>query len=481
MSNLGELENQANVYQILPKAGADKILDGALALLEDFGVKFEQHDRAMKLFAEAGCDISDEGIVKFPRQLVKNCMDSVAKSCRIWNRAGDDYREINGEDITFFAGITAVAILDEVTQERRDTTHSDVVKMTRLADALPNIDGVALPCKMTEQADSTGEIQEFVTLLKNTSKPLMYLCEDSHSLKTAIEIASLIRGGKEALAEKPYFKHLVTPLPLQYPAGHVDQIFMLAEHGIPFTITTGVFGGGTGPITIAANVLYCMATDLAGIVLSQLIRENCFCVAGSMPLFLDMRSGCIGGLAEFYNAEAIRRQVYRDAGMVATNMAGCSIFAIEFNQMAVAEITANLLQSIYINGGECNYTGGLEAGLSFSPHALVYANELIGFLRHVKKEVPCDEDHLALDVIKQVGHGGDFMSARHTMTHCRDAWSSKIFKGTNNETWDKEGRKDIVDLVSEQLLSLMESHQPEPLNTELERQIDTLLDQALAF
>lgn len=480
MSNLAEREQRANAYQILPQAGTEKILDTALELLEDFGVKFEPHDRAMKLFAEAGCEISDEGVVRFPRQLVKNCINSVGNSCKIWNRAGDEYCEINGSDITFFAGITGVAVLDEVTQERRDTTQSDVVKMTRLADALPNIDGVALPCKMTEQADSKGEVQEFVTLLKNTSKPLMYLCEDGNSLKTAIEIASLIRGGKEALAEKPYFKHLVTPLPLQYPAGHVDQILMLVEHGIPFTITTGVFGGGTGPITIAANVVYCVATDLAGIVLSQLIRENSFCVAGSMPLFLDMRSGCIGGLAEFYNAEAIRRQVYRDAGIVATNMAGCSTFAIEFNQMAVAEITANLLQSIYINGGECNYTGGLEAGLSFSPHALVYANEMIGFVRHVKKDVPCDEEHLALDVIKQVGHGGDFMSARHTMTHCRDAWPSKIFKGTNNETWDKEGRKDIVDLVGEQLISILETHQPEPLDQALEQRIDSLASQAIA-
>jgi trimethylamine:corrinoid methyltransferase-like protein len=93
-----------------------------------------------------------------------------------------------------------------------------------VADALPNVDGVCLMVKDVPDSTLHGEIGEFVAMAENTSKPLEYLCQESAAFDAAIEMAAAIRGGMDRLAEKPYFVHTVTPLPLYYAKTHTDQI-----------------------------------------------------------------------------------------------------------------------------------------------------------------------------------------------------------------------------------------------------------------
>ncbi len=110
--------------------------------------------------------------------------------------------------------MTAIKVYDEQTGEPRASNREDLVKITQLVDALPNIDSTCVTCKIVEQSDIHGEIEGFVVLAERTSKPLEFLCEYAESLGVVIEIAETIRGGREALVEKPYFAHMVTPLPL---------------------------------------------------------------------------------------------------------------------------------------------------------------------------------------------------------------------------------------------------------------------------
>ena len=131
-----------------------------------------------------------------------------------------------------------------------------------MADALPNISGVTLPCKIVERSNLQGEIEEFSVLCRNTTKPLEYLCENEVSLEAAIEMARAIRGGADALEEKPYFIHGVTPLPLRFPREHINQIFRVVESGVPLGMGTVTIGGATTPITIAGSLVHAFAGDV---------------------------------------------------------------------------------------------------------------------------------------------------------------------------------------------------------------------------
>ena len=63
-----------NRMEIMSSQAVDKVIDVTLGYLEDTGVKFDSHEQAYDTLSKAGCDISSEGMVKFPPDLVKECL-----------------------------------------------------------------------------------------------------------------------------------------------------------------------------------------------------------------------------------------------------------------------------------------------------------------------------------------------------------------------------------------------------------------------
>jgi len=80
----------------------------------------------------------------------------------------------------------------------------------------------------------------------------------------------------------------------------------------------------------------------------------------------------------------------------------------------------------------------------FSMEQLVLDNEALGMLSKVGEGVLVNDDTLALDVIKSVGPGGNFLGEKHTMAHARDAWRPSIFQRVSFEHWAKSGGMRII-------------------------------------
>jgi len=65
------------VYEILPEGDVQKILDATFALMGEIGVAFDPDPRVLDLFSDAGCEITSDNVVRFDRELVEQCLDSV--------------------------------------------------------------------------------------------------------------------------------------------------------------------------------------------------------------------------------------------------------------------------------------------------------------------------------------------------------------------------------------------------------------------
>jgi trimethylamine--corrinoid protein Co-methyltransferase len=176
-------------HDVLGEADVEKVIDATFQLLGEVGVKFDPRSRAMDPFSDAGCSISSDGIVRFPRDLVQDAIDSAGQSFKLWDRSGTDYIEFDDRHTVLMAGVTCLNVVDLESGTPRPATNEDLATITRVADALGEIDGVCLPCKIAEEATVQGEIEEFVTLASNTSKPITYLCNDALALEAAIESA----------------------------------------------------------------------------------------------------------------------------------------------------------------------------------------------------------------------------------------------------------------------------------------------------
>ena len=157
-----------------PLAGdlAQQLIDGAVTLMHDSGVAFEQGSEAIELLRAAGCAVSDDGVVRFERDLVRGALESTAKSEKLWDRTGQRFIELDSRHTWFIPGMTCIKVYDLENGESRDSNGDDLATVTRVADALPNIDAVCIACKNVARSDIHGEIEEFAIMASNTTKPL---------------------------------------------------------------------------------------------------------------------------------------------------------------------------------------------------------------------------------------------------------------------------------------------------------------------
>ena len=462
-------------YSPLTEQQLDEIFSAALTLLAETGVGFEPGTEADAMFRNAGCSISEDGIVRIPAEITRRALDTTARSTKLWNRDGTKAIEIDCKHTWFFPGMTCIKIFDTETGEARASTRDDLAMITRLADGLANIDGVCLACKNVSRTDESGEIDEFACMVENTSKPLEYLCENARSLAAAIEMAVAIRGGSDALRQKPYFLQIVTPLPLNYATTHIEQIILAARAGVPVSAGTLPIGGASSPITIAGCMAHSLATDYAGMVLAQLASRGAFCIGSSDVCFMEPATGAIGSFAQTSLADMAMCQIRRKQGLPSLTGIGGHSVARRFNQDAVWEVSSNMTQAFYSRPATCDYLGSLDQGMTYSPHALLLCNDLAGFLRNLWRGVPVDEEQLALDIAREVGPRGNYLAQRHTAANCRaQVWNSRYF-GPNIplSNWAKRVA-DLFDRIDAYLRELVENRAPAGLPPQIQDELKVI-------
>ena len=77
---------------------------------------------------------------------------------------------------------------------------------------------------------------------------------------------------------------------------------------------------------------------------------------------------------------------------------------------------------------------------------LVLDNECFGYMSRVLKGIEVNNSTLALDVIKEVGIGGNFLSHEHTFKNFKkELWDPELFIRDNYSNWLSRGKKTVVD------------------------------------
>lgn len=439
-------------YDPVASADADRLEAATLEFLSDVGVRFDPGTEADALLSQAGCKVGPDGVVRFPAAVVRQALATTARSARLWNRDGTRFLTLDSHHTWFFPGMTCIKVFDLDTGEHRDSTLDDLATITRIADGLPHIDGVCVACKDVPHSDIFGEIAEFACLAENTTKPLEYLCENAESLEVVIAMAAAIRGGRDRLAEKPYFLHIVTPLPVYYAETHIRQILTAARAGIPVSTGTLAIGGASSPITMAGCIVHCLATDFAGMVLAQCARPGAFCIGSADVNFMEPATGGIGALSQTNLAEMVMCQIRRRLGLPSFTGLGGAAKSRDFNQDAVWEISTGMTQTFYTRPATCDYLGTIDQGFTFSLPALLLCCDLAGLLRTQWRGVPVDDEHVALDLMREIGPFGNFLGHAHTARHCRKGnWPSAYFGANEPLSTSGKPAQDLLARLEEDL------------------------------
>jgi trimethylamine--corrinoid protein Co-methyltransferase len=434
------------------------------------------HDEGRGLLKDAGAQVEDH-LAKIPPSLVEWALATVPGSFNLYKRGTDQVAmRLDGQGVYFGPGSDTLHYLDPRTGVRRQFTLADVADCTRVCDALSEIN---FAMSMGVPGDVPTEIYyryQFATLLKNTTKPIVAVCNDLADMQAITAMAASVAGGMDRLEEYPTFLIYSEPsTPLQHSLEATDKLLFCAQHNIPITHSPAPMMGGTAPVTLAGAVALGNAELLSSLVMHQLKNPGAPFLYGHGVHNLDMKTMISSyGSPEYQLARVLAAEMGRFYDLPVWGYAAHSDSKVVDGQ-AAADAQMQILIALLAKTNLNHDVGYLEAGLTHSPEFMVLADEIIAMTRVFTKGVSLDDEALAVDVIHQVGPGGEFMTHEHTLTHWRDLWRPKLYDRQRLERWEKQGSKDINARLRQRTIALLDEHEVEPLPTSVVAEIEKLL------
>ena len=292
------------------------------------------------------------------------------------------------------------------------------------------------------------------------------------------KIASAFRGGPEQLREKPYFIQYGEPVsPLQHAPEVLDKLLFCADWGIPLIYSPAPIAGATAPITHAGHIVQAVAESLFGVVIHQLRRPGSPLLTGMGPVKLDMNTvQALYNSAEYYTTylgitEMAKWMDIPNWGYAGTSDSQC----VDAN--AGIDITELTLLSMQAGSNLNHDIGYLDFGLTGAGELVVLTDEVISMNRRALEGIEVSEETLALDVIAEVGQGGDFLGKKHTKRHVRKLqWRPTLLDRQTQKNWETEGSLDATEKAHRKLVDIMTNHKPEPLSADMKKTMDELVD-----
>ena len=121
----------------------------------------------------------------------------------------------------------------------------------------------------------------------------------------------------------------------------------------------------------------------------------------------------------------------------------------------------------------------LENGVSVDLSKMVLDCEYIKMIRRIISGIAIDKDDLAMEVIKDVEPGGEYITHRHTLDNCRKSLSQSIlFDRQSRESWNMAGSRRIQELADEKVLEVLANHQVIPLEESVRENIREIVGES---
>jgi trimethylamine--corrinoid protein Co-methyltransferase len=124
--------------------------------------------------------------------------------------------------------------------------------------------------------------------------------------------------------------------------------------------------------------------------------------------------------------------------------------------------------------------GMIEMGMTIDYGQMVMDNEFARMIKYLVQGIPVNDETLAVDVIREIGVGKDFLSHGSTYKHMRTQSQPDLIDRRMREDWQASGGKDIHQRALEQARHILENHQPEPLSDEALNTIRSIVEEAEA-
>jgi trimethylamine--corrinoid protein Co-methyltransferase len=462
-------------YRPLSEKGIQTIHEAALGILEKTGFTCESGlEDTLRMLEAAGAQVDRAAArIRFPRKVVLEHIRNAPRRVVLFSRTGKDDLDLIEDRVYLGTGGAAIRIIDLETGDYRPTTLRDLYLLARLVDKLDNIHFFLRPCIPTDIPETAYDVNMFYACLKGTGKHVMSGVNNIEGFHKVLDLASTAAGGREQLIEKPFISIItsfaISPLKLCTASTRIMQ--EANRHGIPVALSCAPMAGSTAPITMAANLVQIHAEQLAGIAISQLTQPGAPVLYGGIPGRANLYTmGYLGGSVECGMMNAAIHQMAHHIGVPNYNSSALTDSKIPDQQAAWEKGMTTLLAAMGGSNFVHHAAGMLDSMVGVAYEQYVIDDEIIGMACKVLKGIEVDAEHLALDVIDEVGPGGNFMIHAHTLKHMRSEYyaGNGITDCKDRRKWEQDGRLDARERarqMAKKILSALEvSYLPEAVD-----------------
>lgn len=427
----------------------------SLEMLERTGVVV-QDTEALKLLKDAGCTIKDN-LVRFPASVIKWAVNSAPERCVLATTDGKRTVNLEHNAVNFGMGGGAPLFFDSRNRCVRDSRLADVEDAAKVANQMENI-GIVGPLASALDTDAElADLYQFKATRTYTTKPYISSFRNADVMKAAIEMGIVSSGNLDNFKRNPnLLVYIESCSPLTLSQKTIEQLLLAAEYGVPVVYVSQIVPGSTGQADLFNSLAQANADCLAGLAIHQLKQNGAPFVMGIIAEPKDKKSQnhvigdpavslsqvCSGILGRYYKIPSFGVSGCTDACMLDVQAAMEATFSI----------TAAALGGINLAGWN-GCMGNRKIG---SLENLIMANEIIGMTKHFMRGVEVSEETIPIDLIDEVGPGGQFLTTDHTMKHFRtETWYPRYMNRQHYKNWLKEDGKDMRQKMNDKVLAIL--------------------------
>ncbi len=463
--------NEMPRYEILSEEAMDTLDGGWRRIVSELGVEFALPE-AVEYFEKAGQRVEGEKVYLDPEFV----LEQVAKAphqFELQARNPDNSIHV-GDTNMAFAGVYGPPFVRRG-QERGDAKMADFENFVRLGQAFPEMDSAGGTVVEPEDTPLDSRHLDMVYALQTLSdKPYMGSVISAENARDTIEMGKILFGGEEALQKAPVSISLINcNSPLRWDDRMLSAMLEYNRANQAVICTPFLLMGAMSPVSIPATLVQQMAEALSGIALTQLVQPGCPVVFGSFLSNTDMQSGspsfgtpesaigllCTGQIARHFNLP------WRSGGGLTSSQTP--------DAQAAYEALMTMLPTFLAGANFVMHAAGwLEGGLVSSYEKYIVDIEILRMLKHEFQPLEVNEDTLAFGAHEEVGSGGHFLGAAHTLEHFRTCFYRPLLSSTENfDRWSKNGGADAAERAGRIAQETLDAYEQPPIDDAVRDQL----------
>jgi trimethylamine:corrinoid methyltransferase-like protein len=467
-----------------PKLGLDilspeeirRIHTASLDVIEATGIRFPSK-RAQDIWEAHGAKVDRKSsIVKVPGHIIEEALKLAPPRYNLAARNPEQDLSLDGNHVYLGTDGCGVEVLDIHSGKRRMSGWQDVADIARIGDALEEIAFHWVAVSAQDYPAKTRGLHELRAIWENSTKHAQTeSIYNAWEAKAAVEMAAAIVGGKEALRKRPVLSIMqCTAPPLGQDGGSVDAALIGAEAGLPVGFMTMAACLTTGPATMAGTLVVGNAEVISATALIQLEYPGAPVFYAAAQTASDLRTGAYtgGGPEDFLFGAAQNKLA--DFYNIPLSMGSFATGAKEPNWHAGVENSLSTFMASVVMSDMLLGVGLLHGSRIWSYAQMLMDCEIFSIIHKIMQGIVVNDETLALDVIKNVGPGGNFLSQKHTLKHMREIFLPQYMDRRPYNEWEQKG-DDGRDWALEKAKKILNSYQPESLDLAISKELKKII------